>query len=101
MQDAYIHALPASRALYERARKLFPDAVTRDNRRMQPFPMYVERADGARPTGSCASMVRSGGKARKSLPRQRGFSLVSMLVCSVGRGAPNLRDTARATPLRQ
>ena len=74
MQDACIHALPASRALYERARKLFPDAVTHDNRRMQPFPVYVERADGARPTGSCASMVRSGGKARKSLPRQMGCS---------------------------
>src|SRR5262249_38705691 len=25
----------------------FPDAVTHDNRRMQPFPLYVDRAEGA------------------------------------------------------
>jgi glutamate-1-semialdehyde 2,1-aminomutase len=47
VQDAYTDALPASRALFERARRLFPDAVTHDNRRMQPFPVYVDRADGA------------------------------------------------------
>src|SRR5881397_1473570 len=47
LQDSYVHALPASRALYERARRLFPDAVTHDNRRMQPFPLYVARAEGA------------------------------------------------------
>src|SRR5437870_6041439 len=46
LQDSYVDALPASRALYERARRLFPDAVTHDNRRMQPFPLYVARADG-------------------------------------------------------
>jgi glutamate-1-semialdehyde 2,1-aminomutase len=47
LQDAYIAALPASRALFERARRLFPDAVTHDTRRMQPFPIYVDRAEGA------------------------------------------------------
>src|SRR2546426_12437648 len=47
LQDMYADALPASRALYERARLIFPDAVTHDNRRMQPFPLYVARADGA------------------------------------------------------
>ena len=47
LQDMYADALPASRALYERARLLFPDAVTHDNRRMQPFPLYVDHADGA------------------------------------------------------
>src|SRR5678810_947915 len=47
LQDSYADALPASRALYERARRLFPDAVTHDNRRMQPFPLYIARADGA------------------------------------------------------
>ena len=46
LQDAYTDALPASRALFERAQRLFPDAVTHDNRRMQPFPLYIERADG-------------------------------------------------------
>jgi glutamate-1-semialdehyde 2,1-aminomutase len=47
IQDAYVDTLPTSRALFERARRLFPDAVTHDNRRMQPFPLYVDRADGA------------------------------------------------------
>src|SRR5262245_44399201 len=47
LQDRYTAAPPASRALYERARRLFPDAVTHDNRRMQPFPLYVARAEGA------------------------------------------------------
>src|SRR5438094_10355440 len=46
LQDSYTEALPASRALYERARRLFPDAVTHDNWRMQPFPLYVAPADG-------------------------------------------------------
>ena len=47
LADAYTDALPASRALYDRAQRLFPDAVTHDNRRMQPFPLYVDRAEGA------------------------------------------------------
>ena len=47
LADAYTDALPASRALFERAQRLFPDAVTHDNRRMQPFPLYVDRAEGA------------------------------------------------------
>ena len=47
LQDAYTDALTSSQKLYERARQLFPDAVTHDNRRMQPFPLYVDRADGA------------------------------------------------------
>src|SRR6185436_2883629 len=47
LKDAYTDALPASRTLFERARRVFPDAVTHDNRRMQPFPLYVDRADGA------------------------------------------------------
>ena len=46
LQDAYAEALPASRALFERASLLFPDAVTHDVRRMQPFPLYIERAEG-------------------------------------------------------
>ena len=47
LQHAYTEALPASQALAERARKLFPDAVTHDNRRMDPFPLDVDRAEGA------------------------------------------------------
>ena len=47
LAEAYTEALPASRVLSERAQRLFPDAVTHDNRRMQPFPLYVDRAEGA------------------------------------------------------
>ncbi len=47
LENAYTEALPASQALFERARKIFPDGVTHDNRRMHPFPIFVERADGA------------------------------------------------------
>jgi glutamate-1-semialdehyde 2,1-aminomutase len=47
LETAYTQALPNSRALFERASKLFPDGVTHDNRRMQPFPIFVDRADGA------------------------------------------------------
>ena len=47
LADAYTDALPASRALNARAQRLFPDAVTHDNRRMQPFPVFVDRAEGA------------------------------------------------------
>jgi glutamate-1-semialdehyde 2,1-aminomutase len=47
LENNYIEALPASEALYERARKIFPDGVTHDSRRMQPFPIYIERAEGA------------------------------------------------------
>src|SRR5919108_1555384 len=47
LEAAYTQALPSSKALFERARQLFPDGVTHDNRRMQPFPIFVDRADGA------------------------------------------------------
>ncbi|MBM3223086.1 MAG: aspartate aminotransferase family protein [Candidatus Tectomicrobia bacterium] len=47
LENAYRQALPASQALFERAQQVFPDGVTHDNRRMQPFPVFVERADGA------------------------------------------------------
>ncbi len=47
LADAYAESLPASRALFERAKRVFPDGVTHDNRRMQPFPIYIDRAEGA------------------------------------------------------
>ena len=47
LETAYTDALPTSRALFERARQVFPDGVTHDNRRMQPFPVFIDRADGA------------------------------------------------------
>jgi glutamate-1-semialdehyde 2,1-aminomutase len=39
---------PRSRQLHQRAGALFPDGVTHDVRHFAPFPLYVERAQGAR-----------------------------------------------------
>src|ERR1700722_9340247 len=47
LADRYTAAFPESRRLFERARGLFPDGVTHDSRRLLPFPIYVERAEGA------------------------------------------------------
>jgi glutamate-1-semialdehyde 2,1-aminomutase len=47
LDETYAQALPNSRQLFARAQQIFPDGVTHDNRRMQPFPIYIERADGA------------------------------------------------------
>src|SRR5438270_5513559 len=38
---------PNSRKLFEQAKRLFPDGVTHDLRRLEPFPIYIERAQGA------------------------------------------------------
>src|SRR5881394_1964946 len=37
-----------SAALYERAKGTFPSGVTHDSRYLEPFPLYVERAEGSR-----------------------------------------------------
>jgi glutamate-1-semialdehyde 2,1-aminomutase len=47
LTEQYADAFPRSRRLAEQARDLFPDGVTHDSRRLLPFPIYVERADGA------------------------------------------------------
>ena len=39
---------PTSQRLHQRAVHLFPDGVTHDIRYFTPFPLYVERAQGAR-----------------------------------------------------
>jgi glutamate-1-semialdehyde 2,1-aminomutase len=45
--ERYEELHPTSRRLHERAAKYFPDGVTHDIRYFQPFPIYVERAQGA------------------------------------------------------
>lgn len=44
---SYNEALPCSKSLFTRAGKVFPDGVTHDDRRMQPFPVFIDRAEGA------------------------------------------------------
>lgn len=46
--ERYEELHPGSKRLHERALRLFPDGVTHDIRYFTPFPLYVERAQGAR-----------------------------------------------------
>jgi glutamate-1-semialdehyde 2,1-aminomutase len=48
--ERYVELHPASARLHERGRRLFPDGVTHDVRYLEPFPLYVDRAAGARKT---------------------------------------------------
>ena len=45
--ERYEELHSASRRLHERAARYFPDGVTHDIRYFQPFPLYVDRAQGA------------------------------------------------------
>src|SRR5207248_3770638 len=45
--DRFAAEFPTSRRLAERARTVFPDGVTHDNRHLEPFPIYIDRASGA------------------------------------------------------
>jgi glutamate-1-semialdehyde 2,1-aminomutase len=46
--EQYSAAFARSRQLHERARAVFPNGVTHDLRYLEPFPVYVERAEGSR-----------------------------------------------------
>ena len=45
---AYRERTPSSAALAREARDLFPSGITHDSRRMLPYGIYVDRAEGAR-----------------------------------------------------
>ena len=45
--ERYEELHPGSRRLHERAAKFLPDGVTHDIRYFQPFPLYVDHAQGA------------------------------------------------------
>src|SRR5262245_6742579 len=47
LTSRYEKAFPTSRKLYELARSLFPQGVTHDLRYLEPFPIYIDRAEGA------------------------------------------------------
>jgi glutamate-1-semialdehyde 2,1-aminomutase len=46
--DRYRAAFPRSQELHRRAKEIFPNGVTHDVRHLEPFPIYVNRAEGAR-----------------------------------------------------
>jgi glutamate-1-semialdehyde 2,1-aminomutase len=48
LTERYEAEFATSRKLYEQARELFPNGVTHDLRYLEPFPVYVDRAAGAR-----------------------------------------------------
>jgi glutamate-1-semialdehyde 2,1-aminomutase len=45
--ERYRAAFPRSQELHRRAREIFPNGVTHDVRHLEPFPIYVDRAEGA------------------------------------------------------
>src|SRR3979409_1205623 len=47
LDQEYINPCAASAALAERARKVLPDGLTHDSRRLSPYPVYISRAEGA------------------------------------------------------
>jgi glutamate-1-semialdehyde 2,1-aminomutase len=47
LTERYEAEFPKSCQLHERATGLFPNGVTHDLRHLEPFPVYVERAEGA------------------------------------------------------
>lgn len=47
IQEAFEAAFATSRAQHQRARQIIPGGITHDGRRLNPFPVYVTRADGA------------------------------------------------------
>ena len=48
IDEAYRARFPGSQVLYERAKDLMPSGINHDVRRIDPFPVYIERALGAR-----------------------------------------------------
>jgi len=48
LEARFLERLRGSRRLYDRALKLFPNGLTHDSRRFQPFPVYINRAVGSK-----------------------------------------------------
>lgn len=45
--ERYVAEFPTSRQLHDEAKGIFPNGVTHDLRHLDPFPVYVDRAEGA------------------------------------------------------
>jgi glutamate-1-semialdehyde 2,1-aminomutase len=48
LTERFSSAFARSRELHEQAKGVFPNGVTHDLRHLEPFPIYVDRAEGAR-----------------------------------------------------
>ncbi|HXG09249.1 MAG TPA: aminotransferase class III-fold pyridoxal phosphate-dependent enzyme [Gemmataceae bacterium] len=47
LTERYEAEFAGSRRLHEQARHIFPNGVTHDLRHLEPFPIYIDRAEGA------------------------------------------------------
>jgi glutamate-1-semialdehyde 2,1-aminomutase len=47
LTERFVAEFPTSRKLHAEARTIFPNGVTHDLRHLEPFPVYVDRAEGA------------------------------------------------------
>lgn len=48
IRDTFVREHPGSARLYEESLKTFPSGVTHDIRYLEPFPIFIERAQGSR-----------------------------------------------------
>ena len=68
---AYRAATPGSAAASEKASRLFPSGVTHDSRYIEPYGLYVTRAQGPRKwdvDGNCYVDYFGGHRGRKPSP---------------------------------
>src|SRR2546423_5902685 len=47
LTDRFTAEFGTSRKLHEQAKRVFPNGVTHDLRHLEPFPIYIDRAEGA------------------------------------------------------
>jgi glutamate-1-semialdehyde 2,1-aminomutase len=47
VDERYVKEFSRSRQLFQQAKQVFPNGVTHDLRHLEPFPIYVDRAEGA------------------------------------------------------
>ena len=47
LQQRYEAEFAVSRKLFAQAKNVFPNGVTHDLRHLEPFPIYIDRAEGA------------------------------------------------------
>jgi glutamate-1-semialdehyde 2,1-aminomutase len=48
IESRYERNFSGSKRAYERANAVFIDGVTHDSRRLTPFPIYIDHAEGSR-----------------------------------------------------
>ena len=65
LAERYTAAFPGSKARFEQAKGIFPTGVTHDTRMMDPFPVYVDHAQGR------AQVGRGRPRAHRLLRRPR------------------------------